>query len=157
VSEAREPFSARHNGPSAMPHKRNPIKSEQITGLARLLRDNAMHALEHVALLHQRDISHSTEERVILPDSTILLDHMQRRVIGLVEGIVIDAKRMRENLELTHGALFSQRVLLSLVESGLSRDDAYRIVQRLAQQALAPVVQEVEDDIVHRAPACRLA
>jgi len=119
-----------------MPHKRNPIKSEQVVGLARVLRGNAMAALEDVALWHERDISHSSVERVILPDSTILLDHLQRRVLALVAGMVVDADRMRENLELTHGALFSQRVLLALVESGMGRDDAYRIVQRLAQEAL---------------------
>ncbi|HEY8765631.1 MAG TPA: adenylosuccinate lyase [Solirubrobacteraceae bacterium] len=136
VSEAREPFGAGQKGSSAMPHKRNPIKSEQVTGLARILRGNAQAALENVALWHERDISHSSVERVILPDSTILLDHMQRRVLNLVEGMVVDARRMRENLELTHGALFSQRVLLALVGRGMARDDAYRIVQRLAQQAL---------------------
>ena len=136
VSEVREPFGRGQKGSSSMPHKRNPIKSEQVVGLARLLRGNAMAALEDVALWHERDISHSSVERVILPDSTILLDHMQRRVLALVEGMVVDADRMRENLELTHGALFSQRVLLALVESGLSRDDAYRVVQRLAQQAI---------------------
>jgi adenylosuccinate lyase len=136
VSEAREPFGAGQKGSSAMPHKRNPIKSEQVTGLARILRGNAQAALENVALWHERDISHSSVERVILPDSTILLDHMQRRVLNLVEGMVVDAERMRENLELTHGALFSQRVLLALVGRGMTRDDAYRIVQRLAQQAL---------------------
>jgi adenylosuccinate lyase len=89
-----------------------------------------------VTLWHERDISHSSVERVILPDSTILLDHMQRRVVGLVEGMVVDSRRMLENLELTYGALFSQRVLLALVEGGSTRDDAYRVVQRLAQQAL---------------------
>ena len=136
VGEVREPFGRGQKGSSSMPHKRNPIKSEQVVGLARLLRGNAMAALEDVALWHERDISHSSVERVILPDSTILLDHMQRRVLGLVEGMVVDADRMRENLELTHGALFSQRVLLALVESGMSRDDAYRVVQRLAQQAI---------------------
>jgi adenylosuccinate lyase len=136
VGEVREPFGRGQKGSSAMPHKRNPIKSEQVVGLARILRGNAVAALEDVALWHERDISHSSVERVILPDSTILLDHMQRRVLALVEGMVVDAERMRENLELTHGALFSQRVLLALVESGLSRDDAYRVVQRLAQQAL---------------------
>jgi adenylosuccinate lyase len=119
-----------------MPHKRNPIKSEQITGLARLLRANAQAALENVALWHERDISHSSVERVILPDSTILLDHLQRRAITLVEGMVVNEERMRENLDITHGALFSQRVLLALVETGLTRDDAYRAVQRLAQQAI---------------------
>jgi adenylosuccinate lyase len=136
VSEVREPFSAGQKGSSAMPHKRNPIKSEQVTGLARVLRGNAVAALEDVALWHERDISHSSVERVILPDSTILLDHMQRRMIALVEGMVVDAGRMGANLELTCGALFSQRVLLALVDRGLSRDDAYRVVQRLAQQAL---------------------
>jgi adenylosuccinate lyase len=137
VSEAREPFAAGQKGSSAMPHKRNPIKSEQVSGLARVLRGNALAALENVALWHERDISHSSAERVILPDSTTLLDHLQRRVLGLVRGMVLDERRMRENLELTHGALFSQRVLLALVqEGGMARDDAYRIVQRLAQRAL---------------------
>ena len=136
VSEVTEPFAAGQKGSSAMPHKRNPIKSEQIAGLARVLRGNAQAAVENVALWHERDISHSSVERIIVPDSTILLDHMQRRVIGLVEGMVVDAARMRENLELTYGALFSQRVLLALVQSGLTREDAYRIVQRLAQRAI---------------------
>jgi len=136
VGEVREPFGRGQKGSSAMPHKRNPIKSEQVVGLARVLRGNALAALEDVALWHERDISHSSVERVILPDSTILLDHMQRRVLSLVEGMVVDSDRMRENLELTHGALFSQRVLLALVESGMLRDDAYRVVQRLAQQAI---------------------
>jgi adenylosuccinate lyase len=136
VGEVREPFGAGQKGSSAMPHKRNPIKSEQIVGLARILRGNALAAVEDVALWHERDISHSSVERVILPDSTILLDHLQRRALALVEGMVLDAERMRENLELTHGALFSQRVLLALVQSGLARDDAYRVVQRLAQRAL---------------------
>ncbi len=136
VAEAREPFASGQKGSSAMPHKRNPIKSEQVSGLARILRSNAQAGLENVALWHERDISHSSVERVILPDSTILLDHMQHRVIALVEGMVIDAGRMRENLELTCGALFSQAVLLALVDRGLPRDEAYRIVQGLAQQAL---------------------
>ena len=136
VGEVREPFGRGQKGSSAMPHKRNPIKSEQVVGLARVLRGNALAALEDVALWHERDISHSSVERVILPDSTILLDHLQRRVLGLVGGMVVDADRMRENLELTHGALFSQRVLLALVEAGMSRDAAYRVVQRLAQQAI---------------------
>ena len=136
VGEVREPFGAGQKGSSAMPHKRNPIKSEQITGLARVLRGNAQAGLEDVALWHERDISHSSVERVILPDSTTLLDHMQRRALGLVRGMVVDAERMRSNLDLTYGALFSQRVLLALVEIGLTRDDAYRVVQRLAQQAI---------------------
>jgi adenylosuccinate lyase len=136
LSEAREPFAAGQKGSSAMPHKRNPIKSEQITGLARVLRGYASAAVEDVALWHERDISHSSVERIILPDATILLDHMQRRMLGLIRGLVVDAGRMRENLDLTYGALFSQRLLLAIVARGLSRDDAYRITQRLAQQAL---------------------
>ena len=136
VGEVREPFGAGQKGSSSMPHKRNPIKSEQVVGLARILRGNALAALEDVPLWHERDISHSSVERVILPDSTILLDHMQRRVLALIEGMVVDTDRMREKLELTRGALFSQRVLLALVESGMTRDDAYRIVQRLAQEAV---------------------
>jgi adenylosuccinate lyase len=140
VREVQEPFRAGQKGSSAMPHKRNPIKSEQISGLARVLRGNAQAALENVALWHERDISHSSVERVILPDSTILLDYLQARTIALVEGMRVNEQRMRENLELTHGALFSQRVLLALVEGnqarpGMTRDEAYRIVQELAQRA----------------------
>jgi len=141
VREAQEPFRAGQKGSSAMPHKRNPIKSEQIAGLARVLRANAQAAFENVALWHERDISHSSVERVILPDSTILLDYLQQRAIALVRDMAVDAQRMRANLELTHGALFSQRVLLALVasspegEPGSSRDEAYRVVQELAQRA----------------------
>jgi adenylosuccinate lyase len=136
VSEVQEPFRTGQKGSSAMPHKRNPIKSEQIAGLARVLRANAQGALENVTLWHERDISHSSVERVVLPDSTTLLDYLQHRAIGLVEGMVVNVQRMRENLELTHGAIFSQRVLLALVQQGWSRDDAYGVVQRLTQQAL---------------------
>ena len=136
VGEVSEPFAKGQKGSSAMPHKRNPIKSEQVAGLARVLRGNAQAAIENVALWHERDISHSSVERIVLPDSTALLDHMQRRVLALVDGMVVDSRRMRENLELTYGAIFSQRLLLALVQQGQSRDDAYRIVQRLAQQAL---------------------
>jgi adenylosuccinate lyase len=145
VREVQEPFRAGQKGSSAMPHKRNPIKSEQISGLARVLRGNAQAALENVALWHERDISHSSVERVILPDSTILLDYLQHRAIALVEGMQVNEERMRENLELTHGALFSQRVLLALIEGnpahpnpahpGSTRDEAYRIAQELAQRA----------------------
>jgi adenylosuccinate lyase len=137
VGEVSEPFGAGQKGSSSMPHKRNPIKSEQVVGLARVLRGNALAGLEDVTLWHERDISHSSVERIILPDSTILLDHLQRRTLALIEGMVVDTERMRSNLELTYGALFSQRVLLALVEAGSSRDDAYRIVQRLAQRAIA--------------------
>jgi adenylosuccinate lyase len=135
VREVQEAFRAGQKGSSAMPHKRNPIKSEQITGLARVLRGNAQAGLEDVALWHERDISHSSVERVILPDSTILLDYLQHRTIALARDMTVDSARMRDNLELTHGALFSQRVLLALVEGGSSRDEAYRVVQELAQRA----------------------
>jgi adenylosuccinate lyase len=135
VREVQEPFRAGQKGSSAMPHKRNPIKSEQISGLARVLRGNAQAALENVALWHERDISHSSVERVILPDCTILLDYLQQRTLVLARDMTVDSERMRANLELTHGALFSQRVLLALVAAGSTRDDAYRIVQELAQRA----------------------
>jgi adenylosuccinate lyase len=136
VREAEEPFrSGQQKGSSAMPHKRNPITTERITGLARVLRGNATAAVENVALWHERDISHSGAERVILPDSTILLDYLQQLAIRVVRGLVVHPDRMRENLDLTHGALFSQRVLLALVEGGMQRDEAYRIVQDDAQRA----------------------
>ena len=136
VREAEEPFRRGQKGSSAMPHKRNPIKTEQITGLARVLRGNAQAAVENVALWHERDISHSAPERVILPDSTILLDYLQARLTAVVDGLVVHEQRMLENLEITSGALFSQRLLLALIEqAGMVRDDAYRIVQRTAQQA----------------------
>jgi adenylosuccinate lyase len=135
VREVQEPFRAGQKGSSAMPHKRNPIKSEQISGLARVLRGNAQAGLEDVALWHERDISHSSVERVVLPDSTILLDYLQHRTIALAANMTIEEQRMLANLELTHGALFSQRVLLALVGAGSSRDDAYRVTQELAQRA----------------------
>jgi adenylosuccinate lyase len=136
VREVEEPFHAgAQKGSSAMPHKRNPITTERITGLARVLRGNATAAVENVALWHERDISHSGAERVILPDSTILLDYLQHLATRVVRGMVVHADRMRENLGLTHGALFSQRVLLALVAAGMSRDAAYRIVQEAAQRA----------------------
>jgi adenylosuccinate lyase len=141
VGEVLEPFGAGQKGSSAMPHKRNPIKSEQVVGLARVLRGNAHAALEDVALWHERDISHSSVERIVIPDSTILLDHLQRRTLALIEGMVVDSDRMRENLEQTYGALFSQRVLLALIENRATRDDAYRIVQRLAQRAISERTQ----------------
>jgi adenylosuccinate lyase len=135
VREVEEPFREGQKGSSAMPHKRNPIVSERITGLARVLRGNSTAGLENVALWHERDISHSGAERVILPDSTILVDYMQHLALGVVRGMTVHADRMRANLELTSGALFSQRVLLALVDAGMQRDDAYRIVQSLAQRA----------------------
>jgi adenylosuccinate lyase len=135
VREVEEPFKAGQKGSSAMPHKRNPITTERITGLARVLRGYAQTGVENVALWHERDISHSGAERVILPDATILLDYMQSLATRVASGMVVHEDRMRSNLDLTCGALFSQRVLLALVAAGRQRDDAYRIVQRLAQQA----------------------
>jgi adenylosuccinate lyase len=136
VREVEEPFRAgAQKGSSAMPHKRNPIVSERITGLARVLRGYSQVGVEDVALWHERDISHSGAERVVLPDATIALDYMQALATRLARGMVVHADRMRENIGLTYGALFSQRVLLALVAGGLQRDEAYRIAQRTAQQA----------------------
>jgi adenylosuccinate lyase len=135
IGEVEEPFAKGQKGSSAMPHKRNPIVSERICGLARVLRGYAQAGYENVALWHERDISHSGAERVVLPDATILIDYMQHLALRVVRGMVVHADRMAANLELTSGALFSQRVLLALVEHGAQRDDAYRLVQRLAQQA----------------------
>jgi adenylosuccinate lyase len=136
VREVEEPFaSGAQKGSSAMPHKRNPIRTERITGLARVLRGYAQTGLENIALWHERDISHSGAERVILPDATIGLDYMQDLAAKVAGGMSVRADRMRENLNLTHGALFSQRALTALVESGLTRDEAYRIVQENAQRA----------------------
>ena len=135
MREVEEPFAAGQKGSSAMPHKRNPIRTERITGLARVLRGYAQTGLENVALWHERDISHSGAERVILPDATIGLDYMQDLAAEVAAGMTVRAERMRENLELTHGALFSQRALTALVESGMTRDDAYRVVQENAQRA----------------------
>jgi len=135
LREVEEPFASGQKGSSAMPHKRNPIRTERITGLARVLRGYAQAGLENVALWHERDISHSGAERVILPDSTTTFDYMQDLATKVVGGMTIHADRMRENLDLTHGALFSQRALTALVDSGMSRDDAYRLVQENAQRA----------------------
>ncbi len=135
VREVEEPFREGQKGSSAMPHKRNPIVSERLSGLARLLRGYALAGIEDVALWHERDISHSSVERVAIPDATILLDYMQSQATRVVSGMTIDPGRMQANLEATRGALFSQRALLALVESGRSRDAAYRIVQENAQLA----------------------
>jgi len=136
VREAEEPFaSGQQKGSSAMPHKRNPIRCERLTGLARLLRGYNQTALENVALWHERDISHSGAERVILPDATITLDYMQHLAKEVASGLVVHIDRLRSNLEQTHGALFSQRALTALVDSGMTRDDAYRTVQAAAQEA----------------------
>ena len=135
VREVEEPFGAGQKGSSAMPHKRNPILSERLCGLARVLRGYSQVGIENIALWHERDISHSGAERVVIPDATIALDYMQHIATRIVEGMTVHTDRMRENIELTHGALFSQRALTSLLESGTSRDDAYRIVQESAQRA----------------------
>jgi adenylosuccinate lyase len=135
VREVEEPFGAGQKGSSAMPHKRNPILAERICGLARVLRGYSQTGLENVALWHERDISHSGAERIVLPDATIGIDYMQHLGARLAEGMTVHTKRMQENLELTHGALFSQRALTALVEAGRSRDDAYRLVQESAQRA----------------------
>ena len=136
VREAEEPFaSGQQKGSSAMPHKRNPIRCERLTGLARVLRGYAQTGIENVALWHERDISHSGAERVILPDATITLDYMQHLVTEVASGLVVHCDRLRSNLEQTHGALFSQRALTALVDSGMTRDDAYRTVQSAAQEA----------------------
>jgi adenylosuccinate lyase len=135
VLEAQEPFGEGQKGSSAMPHKRNPELAERICGLARVIRTNAQAALENVALWHERDISHSSVERIILPDSTILLDYLLHLTTSILEGLEVDAARMAENLELSYGLIYSQRVLLRLTETGLPRQVAYEIVQRNAMQA----------------------
>ena len=135
IGEVEEPFAKGQKGSSAMPHKRNPIGCEQITGLARLLRANAIAALENVALWHERDISHSSVERVILPDSFCALDHMTRRFTRIVQGLVVYPERMLENLERSRGVVFSGTVLLELARKGITREEAYRWVQRNAMRS----------------------
>jgi adenylosuccinate lyase len=135
VGEAEEAFGKGQKGSSAMPHKKNPILSENLTGLARLLRSYEGAAVEDVALWHERDISHSSVERIIAPDATALADFMLRRAAGLVEGLVVKPERMRHNLELTGGLIFSEGVMLALVRTGLPRQQAYEIVQRSALRA----------------------
>ena len=161
VREVEEPFAEGQKGSSAMPHKRNPITSERVAGLARLLRGYAQAGLENVALWHERDISHSSVERVALPDATTLLHYMQHLMVGVVEGMRVYPERMRDNVELTHGALFSQSVLTALIESGMTRDDAYRIVQRNAQRAWDEQrsfreLLDADPDVADRLEAARL-
>jgi adenylosuccinate lyase len=132
VAEVREGFKPGQKGSSAMPHKRNPISAETVSGLSRVVRVNLQAGLQDVALWHERDISHSSVERIVLPDSTILVHYMLRRLDGLLRNLDVDAARMGENLESSHGLVYSQPVLLALVASGLARDDAYRVVQRNA-------------------------
>ncbi len=137
VREASEPFHAGQKGSSAMPHKRNPITAERICGLARVLRGNAVAALEDVALWHERDITHSSVERVILPDSLIAADYQLHLAARVVEGLAVDAARMRANLEATGGLVYSSQVLLSLVDAGMARDDAYAVVQSAAMRTFS--------------------
>jgi adenylosuccinate lyase len=135
VGEVEEPFGGGQKGSSAMPHKRNPVVAERICGLARVVRAAALVGLENVALWHERDISHSSAERVVVPDAFLAVDYMLDRFVWLVEGLVVRPERMRRNLESGHGLFFSQRLLSALVESGLERDEAYRLVQRNAMRA----------------------
>jgi adenylosuccinate lyase len=135
VAEVQEPFGRGQKGSSAMPHKRNPVVAERICGLARVVRSHALVGLENVALWHERDISHSSAERVVIPDAFLALDYVLDRFTWLVAGLVVREERMRRNLEASHHLFFSQRVLNALVEAGLGRDDAYRLVQRNAMRA----------------------
>ncbi|MEM7594556.1 MAG: adenylosuccinate lyase [Cyanobacteria bacterium P01_A01_bin.83] len=135
VLEVEEFFSKKQKGSSAMPHKRNPIRSERLTGMARIVRGNAVAALENVALWHERDISHSSVERVILPDSCILTHFMLKEITGLVKNLLVYPENMQRNMNVYGGVIFSQRVLLTLVEKGMNREEAYRVVQESAHQA----------------------
>lgn len=135
VLEAEEPFKKGQKGSSAMPHKRNPVGSENLSGLARIVRSNALAAMENIPLWHERDISHSSVERVIIPDSTILVDYMLVRLTGILKGLHVYPERMRENINRSYGLFCSQRVLLKLTEKGLSRENAYRLVQQRAMQS----------------------
>jgi adenylosuccinate lyase len=135
VREVEEPFGPDQKGSSAMPHKRNPVGSEQVAGLARLLRGHAIASMENIALWHERDISHSSVERVIVPDSFLALDHMLRRFTDIVKGMTVDEARMRRNLDSTNGLVFSGQLLLELTARGMRREDAYRIVQAHAMEA----------------------
>jgi adenylosuccinate lyase len=135
VAEVQEPFAKGQKGSSAMPHKKNPVVAERICGLARVIRGAAVVGLENVALWHERDISHSSAERVVIPDAFLALDYMLERFTWLMRGLVVRPERMRQNLEASHGLFFSQRLLLALVEGGLERAEAYELVQRAAMRA----------------------
>jgi adenylosuccinate lyase len=135
VREAQEYFSEKQKGSSAMPHKKNPITSEQISGLARVLRGNAQAAMENIPLWHERDISHSSVERVIFPDSTILVDYLLAKTTDLIDRLLVYPARMKKNLESTGGLIFSGQLLLDLAEAGMLREDAYKLVQSHAMRA----------------------
>jgi len=134
VNEIQEPFGKNQKGSSAMPHKRNPIISERICGLSRVVRANAMTALENVNLWHERDISHSSAERIIIPDSNILIDYMLQKFTNLISNLNVYPERMKENLKKTKGLIFSQKIMLELTEKGLSREEAYRMVQGISMR-----------------------
>jgi adenylosuccinate lyase len=153
VREAEEFFSEKQKGSSAMPHKRNPITSEQISGLARVIRGNAQAALENVALWHERDISHSSVERVIFPDSTVLIDYLLAKTTSLIEKLLVYPARMLKNLQSTGGLIFSGQLLLDLAEAGMSREEAYRLVQEHAMNAWKNDL--VFRDLVEQDPAIR--
>jgi adenylosuccinate lyase len=144
VLEAEEPFTAGQKGSSAMPHKRNPVGSENLTGLARIVRSNAIAALENIALWHERDISHSSVERIIIPDSTILIDYMLNRLQGIVKDLHVYPERMKANMERSYGLFNSQRVLLTLIDKGMVREDAYLMVQRNAMESWSRGVSFME-------------
>ena len=149
VGEVEEPFSKGQKGSSAMPHKKNPILSENLTGLSRLIRGYSLSAMENIPLWHERDISHSSAERVIFPDATTLVDFMLYRFTGLIRGLVVHPDRMKKNMELSGGATYSQKFLLILVDSGMTREDAYRIVQKNALKSVStgePFADLVLDD-----------
>jgi len=151
VLEAEEPFEKGQKGSSAMPHKRNPVGSENLSGLARVVRTNALAAMENIALWHERDISHSSVERIIIPDSTILINYMLVRLTGIMKGLQVYPERMKENINKSYGLFFSQRVLLRLTEKGLSRERAYSLVQQCAMQSWknrSPFKDELKKDAV---------
>jgi adenylosuccinate lyase len=151
VLEAEEYFSAGQKGSSAMPHKRNPVNSEKVAGLARVLRGNAVAAIENVALWHERDISHSSVERIIIPDSCIVLDYMLDLTIKLISKLIIYPEKMLENLDLTRGLIFSQKVLLLLTSKGMSREDSYRIVQTIAMDVWKDKNKRFRDELLNSA------
>lgn len=148
VLEVEEYFSKGQKGSSAMPHKRNPIVSERITGLARILRGNSLSAMENVALWHERDISHSSVERIVVPDSCIALDYMLDQMIKLIANLIIYPDNMLKNLNLTRGLIFSQTVLLKLISNGLTREDAYKIVQTTAMQVWNDKAKNLKDELI---------
>lgn len=150
VLEAEEYFSKGQKGSSAMPHKRNPIVSERIAGMARILRANSIAALENISLWHERDISHSSVERIIIPDSTILLDYMLDKMIKLLSNLLVYPERMKKNLELTRGLIFSQKVLLRITEKGATREEAYAIVQSAAMEVWQNENKNLFDELVNK-------